>query len=74
MTQSGRGDIPGAMLCPIMASYSLGVRDHGAAFVGVRWTMLSREPDKNEEFAMGEAFSGSYPIESRGGEIERLHI
>jgi len=21
-----------------------------------------------------EAFSGSYPIESRGGEIERLHI
>jgi hypothetical protein len=23
---------------------------------------------------MTEAFSGSYPIESRGGEIERLHI
>ena len=42
--------------------------------MGVKRTLLSRAPDKKEEFAMSEVFSGSYPIESRGGEIERLHI
>ena len=42
--------------------------------MGVKRTLLSRAPDKNEELAMNEAFSGSYPIEFGGGEIERLHI